>query len=64
MAEEQRQINQDQKQEEVRKRKNRSQDNMIYSLELLKNMDFFDNLERETRLELATPTLARLCSTN
>ena len=22
------------------------------------------NLERETRLELATPTLARLCSTN
>src|SRR5690606_15680643 len=23
-----------------------------------------DNLERETRLELATPTLARLCSTN
>ncbi len=24
----------------------------------------FRNLERETRLELATPTLARLCSTN
>jgi hypothetical protein len=24
----------------------------------------FLNLERETRLELATPTLARLCSTN
>ena len=25
---------------------------------------FRKNLERETRLELATPTLARLCSTN
>ena len=24
----------------------------------------FENLERETRLELATPTLARSCSTN
>jgi hypothetical protein len=24
----------------------------------------FGNLERETRLELATPTLARSCSTN
>ena len=24
----------------------------------------FQYLERETRLELATPTLARLCSTN
>ena len=23
-----------------------------------------DNIERKTRLELATPTLARLCSTN
>ena len=27
-------------------------------------LDWFFVLERETRLELATPTLARLCSTN
>ncbi len=27
-------------------------------------LGFFWNLERETRFELATPTLARLCSTN
>ena len=26
--------------------------------------DFSEALERKTRLELATPTLARLCSTN
>jgi hypothetical protein len=31
---------------------------------LEKNQTLTSNLERETRLELATPTLARLCSTN
>ena len=30
----------------------------------MQTTEFKGNLERETRLELATPTLARLCSTN
>ena len=30
----------------------------------LKNLELVLHYERKTRLELATPTLARLCSTN
>ena len=31
---------------------------------MLKNLELVLLFERKTRLELATPTLARLCSTN